>query len=72
MRMMLYAVLGEEDARFDGHVARKHLEERLGYRRVGLDNASQELRGLFERWVAGWGKRIALRGSTELLVPRRG
>lgn len=72
MRMGLYAVLGEQDPRFDGHVARRHLEQRLGYRVVGVGSAPPALREAFERWVAGCGSRVVVRGEAGLLVPRGG
>jgi hypothetical protein len=50
MTNALYATLGEQDSRFDGHVARVHLESRLGYRLVPLSEAPAALRAAFRVW----------------------
>jgi hypothetical protein len=50
MTRMLCAALGEGDTRFDGHVARTHLELRLGYGSTALEHAPAALRQAFERW----------------------
>lgn len=50
MTNRLYASLGEADPRFDGHVARKHLESRLAYTVVGLHEAPGAVRDAFLRW----------------------
>jgi hypothetical protein len=72
MTNALYATLGERDSRFDGHVARVHLESRLGYRLVPLSEASIATRDAFLLWqrtvdgVAG-----ACGNAAQLLLPPR-
>jgi hypothetical protein len=51
--MALYAMLGERDARFDGHIARRHLEARLGFRPVPLSELPQEMARAFRAVASG-------------------
>lgn len=71
MSIGLYAALGEQDPRFDGHVARRHLEVALGYRAVELSQSGDVLRAAFEKWLLQVESRVQRsRGSAEtLLVP---
>jgi hypothetical protein len=70
MTNVLYATLGEQDSRFDGHVARVHLASRLNYRLMGLSEAPPALREAFLAWqkiirgAAG-----SSSSTTHLLVP---
>lgn len=50
MNAALYFSLGEQDPRFDGHVARKHLERRLRYRVVPLSGAEGPLAAAWRLW----------------------
>jgi hypothetical protein len=65
MTVEVYETLGEQDPRFDGHVARQHLEGRLGFRLLPIDYAA----AAWATWRARLGERIALRGAPALLVP---
>lgn len=53
MTLPIYAQLGEQDPRFDGNIARKHLERRLGYAAFPLAEAPTAVREAFSRWVTG-------------------
>lgn len=75
MGLELYAALGEGDPRFDGHIARQHLQSRLGYRLVPLENALEierlaDLRRSFEAWHAPLQVVVPLRRPVVLLMPR--
>jgi hypothetical protein len=70
MRMSLYSTLGEGDPRFDGNVARVHLERRLGYRAIGLPDASATLAAAFESWRRTVPAGVSIRSDAVLLVPR--
>ncbi len=50
MNAALYFSLGEKDPRFDGHVARRHLERRLRYRAVPLSAAEGPLAAAWRLW----------------------
>lgn len=69
MTLRIYALLDEGDARFDGHVARRHLERGLGYRLLRLDESPPELASAFSRWHGTHHERVPLRGEVQLLVP---
>ena len=69
MRMPLYATLGESDPRFDGHVARVHLQQSLGYGLVRLDAADQHLRHAFRNWHRSVADAISLREPIGVLLP---
>jgi hypothetical protein len=69
MTMAAYSLLGEGDARFDGGIARRHLEDQLGYGLVSLEQAPDHLVKAFGRWHAIWASHVPLRGHTRLLVP---
>lgn len=71
MSMALYAALGEGDARFDGNIARRHLEQRLGYRPWPLEGLSRDLTQNFQAWRAPFRDLIPLRGVTTVMLPPR-
>ncbi len=68
-RMPLYATLGEDDPRFDGHVARVHLQQRLGYGLVRLDAADQDLLHAFRNWHRSVTDAVSLREPIGILLP---
>lgn len=69
MTIRIYAMLDEGDARFDGHIARRHLERGLAYRLVRLGDASPVLMKAFANWHAPRRDQVLLRGDVQLLVP---
>jgi hypothetical protein len=69
MTSEVYFSLGEQDPRFDGHVARMHLERRLRYRPVSLTDAPREVAGAFEGWVGRHATVIAVDPDPVVLVP---
>jgi hypothetical protein len=69
MSMDLYVLLDEGEARFDGNIARRHLEEQLGYGLVALDQAPERVKQAFGRWHENWSSHVPLRGQTHLLIP---
>lgn len=66
MTLEIYADLGEQDARFDGHIARKHLIERLGFKEVPMTGA---LERRFAGWMATLGGALTLRAPVRALLP---
>jgi hypothetical protein len=62
----IYALLGEDDARFDGHRARRHLVDRLCFREGPPTGRAGEA---WAAWRAKMGARISLRGEVTLLMP---
>ena len=69
MTLELYTQLGEGDARFDGNIARRHLEQHLRYERVLLRDAPEALVKAFGRWHGGVAGLVPLRGEPWVLVP---
>jgi hypothetical protein len=69
MSMDLYAALGEGDARFDGNIARRHLEERLGYQPLPIEDLTPDLALAFQTWHAHFRGMTPLRGSATVLLP---
>lgn len=69
MTMNVYAMLGEDDPRFDGRVAWKHLHGALGYDVVALGRADPELRSRFERWQLQNAEFIQTHGPATILLP---
>lgn len=67
MTFAVYASLGEQDPRFDGNVARRHLERRLAFRSVALD--ASDLGGAFAQWHATVAEHVELRPPVHLLLP---
>jgi len=71
MSMALYAMLGEGDARFDGHIARRHLEARLGFCPLSLSEVPQDIARAFRDWHSRWESVVPLRASGVVLLPPR-
>jgi len=69
MKMSVYATLEEGDPRFDGHLARVHLQQRLGYRLVRLEGADQDLQQAFRGWHRSVANLISLRAPIGVLLP---
>lgn len=69
MTMEIYAQLGEQDPRFDGHVARTHLQNRLAYDLVPLRKASAKIQGRFQSWVAPSKEAVSVNADPQLLMP---
>lgn len=69
MTMDVYGMLGEGDPRFDGHIARRHLQEQLGYQLMPLLGASAPVETAFRRWHGVVAGHVPLRGDVQLLVP---
>lgn len=69
MTLETYLFLGEQDARFDGHIARMHLERRLRYRAVPLSDAEGALMKTFRRWEASCSASVSIPRDGVLLVP---
>jgi len=67
MTFRIYSSLGEQDSRFDGNVARRHLERRLAFNIVPLDDS--HFRGAFEAWHQQTNDQITLRKPVILLLP---
>jgi hypothetical protein len=67
MTLALYATLGEEDPRFDGHRARKHLEQRLAFDCVSLEET--DLIKEFGSWHDAHGERVSLKRPVSVLRP---
>jgi hypothetical protein len=69
MTLQVYASLGEQDPRFDGNIAHKHLVRRLGFHVVedlgGLGMAA----GSWVLWCDRLGKRLTLRRPVRWLMP---
>lgn len=71
MTMDVYAQLGEQDPRFDGHIARRHLERRLGYSLLPILLAEQALKDRFSSWREEVHQWIMANADSILLVPNR-
>ena len=71
MTMAIYASLGEQDPRFDGHIARRHLQANVGYDEVALDEADPDVQRTFVAWHAPLAALVPLRRPVRLLVPTR-
>jgi hypothetical protein len=69
MTLETYLLLGEQDARFDGHIARMHLERRLRYRAVPSSVAEGALMKAFRRWEASCSASVSIPRDGVLLVP---
>ena len=69
MTFAVYDSLGEEDPRFDGNRARRHLARRLAFDEVPLDESP--LRDSFASWHAARAEHVQLRQPVTLLVPPR-
>jgi hypothetical protein len=71
MTMDVYAQLGEQDPRFDGHIARRHLERRLGYRLCDVESAEPSVVNLFRDWAVGVNFWIVPDAKPAILIPTR-
>jgi hypothetical protein len=69
MTIEVYAMLGEDDPRFDGHVARTHLERALRYRAVRLADADRHLQEAFARWHDAVRTVLHVRADPVVLLP---
>jgi hypothetical protein len=67
MTMSVYAQLGEQDRRFDGNVARTHLQTRLQYRSALAVDAEEPLARLFNRWVLKYHDSLLVTANAVLL-----
>lgn len=65
-----YVTFDERESRFDGHVARKHLEKHLAMKRISLDTDST-IEQQFEHWLKKYSDAITLhpRGPIFLVPP---
>lgn len=72
MTLVVYGSLGEQDPRFDGNRARLHLEKRLAFDLVTLDeSAPSDLIASFDEWRRLQARRITVRGAPGILCPPR-
>ena len=71
MTMSIYASLGEQDPRFDGHIARRHLRARVGYGEMALHDANPGVQRAFAAWHESVKAAVPLRRPVHLLVPTR-
>lgn len=71
MTMDVYAQLGEQDSRFDGHIARKHLERRLGYTLTPMSLLDGPLKKSFASWSTTVQPWVTVNPSPAILVPSR-
>lgn len=72
MTIDIYSQLGEGDVRFDGNIARRHLERHLRFERVLLQYAPKALGRVFRDWHARLAGFLPLRGDVCLLMPAPG
>lgn len=66
MTLQVYALLGEQDPRFDGHVARRHLLKRLAFHETALHGPMEQR---FWGWMASAGPYIHPRQPVRILLP---
>lgn len=71
MEIAAYAELDESESRFDGHLAKNHLVQRLGFREVEIPAMNESVRAAFRDWVAACrgAIRVHRRGARLLLAP---
>ncbi|MFM1987178.1 MAG: hypothetical protein RJA99_135 [Pseudomonadota bacterium] len=69
MTSAIYFGLGEQDPRFDGHIARVHLERRLRYRATPVASLSGAVARAFERWRARPVETISVPRDAVVLEP---
>lgn len=69
MKMAIYGALAGTDSRFDGQVARVHLQRRLGYRLISLDTAPVSVRAAFDRWHQAVAEAVPARHPVSVLIP---
>lgn len=70
MTLQVYAQLGEEDPRFDGAVARRHLRSRLAFGESPL-RGDGTLAEAFATWHGKFSDHLQLREPVRLLLPPR-
>ncbi|MBI5486027.1 MAG: hypothetical protein HY905_01705 [Deltaproteobacteria bacterium] len=66
MTLEVYASLGEQDPRFDGHRARRHLVRHLAFRDATLDTGAADV---FATWLRLMDGRILVRTPARFLLP---
>lgn len=71
MTMAIYASLGEQDPRFDGHIARRHLRANVGYLEIALGEADPAVQRAFAAWHEPLEALVPLRRPVRFLVPTR-
>lgn len=69
MTSEIYFSLGEQDPRFDGHVARVHLEKRLRYRAIPVSSMLGGTAEAFERWRMSLSETISVPRDAVVLEP---
>lgn len=69
MTSEIYFSLGEQDPRFDGHVARRHLERRLRYRAVSISAMPGAMLEAFDRWRASCSRAVVTSRDAVVLEP---
>jgi hypothetical protein len=69
MTSEIYFSLGEQDPRFDGHIARVHLERRLRYRPIARSALSGGMADELERWQTANSATISVPRDAVVLVP---
>jgi hypothetical protein len=69
MTSEIYFSLGEQDPRFDGHIARVHLERRLRYRAIPVTTLPSGMAEAFERWRTTFSEMVAMPRDAMVLEP---
>jgi hypothetical protein len=69
MTLDVYYSLGEQDPRFDGHVARKHLERRLRFRAQSAVSLSDDQAAAFGRWKLLLSNSVTIPNDAVILLP---
>jgi hypothetical protein len=69
MTSEIYFSLGEQDSRFDGNLARMHLERRLRYRVLPISEASRDVADAFSEWKARHRESVAVSPDAVVLMP---
>jgi len=67
MTLTVYLSLGEQDPRFDGHRARKHLERRLAFSATSA--AAPKVSEHFDAWAARHDGVIRVKQPAKVLLP---
>ena len=69
MTSEIYFALGEQDPRFDGHIARIHLERRLRYRAIRFPSLPGAMAEALERWRTLRSETISVPRDAVVLEP---
>jgi hypothetical protein len=69
MTSEIYFSLGEQDPRFDGHVARVHLERRLRFRAIAVSALPVGMAEAFQRWRTTFSETISVPRDAVVLGP---